>query len=192
MTRADAEPLSALKQLESLRLSLVSGYASSKQVMALYPAIKPFYVATPIDGLRAVASNAADAYVGVLGVNTFLANKYGISNLKVNAAFDMAVNGQRIGVRKDSPIKSIDDIVKLSKEKRLTYSSTSPNNVLPMFQMAKLNGANLRWIVFSGGSESVLQAVGGHVDMTLQSATEMKPQIESGACLLYTSDAADE
>ncbi|SBT11042.1 putative Histidine kinase [Candidatus Propionivibrio aalborgensis] len=103
MTRADAEPLSALKQLESLRLSLVSGYASSKQVMALYPAIKPFYVATPIDGLRAVASNAADAYVGVLGVNTFLANKYGISNLKVNAAFDMAVNGQRIGVRKDWP-----------------------------------------------------------------------------------------
>ena len=88
MTRADAEPLSALKQLESLRLSLVSGYASSKQVMALYPAIKPFYVATPIDGLRAVASNAADAYVGVLGVNTFLANKYGISNLQVNAAFD--------------------------------------------------------------------------------------------------------
>lgn len=57
--------------------------------------------------------------------------------------------------RKDSPIKSIDDIVKLSKQKRLTYSSTSPNNVLPMFQMAKLNGANLRWIVFSGGSESV-------------------------------------
>lgn len=85
-----------------------------------------------------------------------------------------------LGVRKDSPIKTIEDVIKLSKDKRLTYSSTSANNVLPMFQLAKLNGANLRWVVFNGGSEAVLQAVGGHVDMTLQSATEMEPQLDAG------------
>jgi diguanylate cyclase (GGDEF)-like protein/PAS domain S-box-containing protein len=42
-----------------------------------------------------------DAYVGVLGVNTYLAEQHGMSNLKVNAAFDMHNNGQRFAVRSD-------------------------------------------------------------------------------------------
>jgi len=50
-----------------------------------------------------VASGAADAYVGVIGVNIFLAAQNGITNLKVNVAFDMADNNQRFGVRKDWP-----------------------------------------------------------------------------------------
>lgn len=103
MTRNDTPQLRSLNELPNLRLTLVEGYSSSKQVMALNPAIRPFYVATPLDGLRAVASGSADAYVGVLGVNTFLANQHGIANLKVNAAFEMADNGQRFGVRKDWP-----------------------------------------------------------------------------------------
>lgn len=103
MTRNDTPQLRSLDELPNLRLTLVEGYSSSKQVMALNPAIRPFFVATPLDGLRAVASGSADAYVGVLGVNTFLASQHGIANLKVNAAFDMADNGQRFGVRKDWP-----------------------------------------------------------------------------------------
>lgn len=103
MTRNDTPQLRSLNELPNLRLTLVEGYSSSKQVMALNPAIRPFFVTTPLDGLRAVASGSADAYVGVLGVNTFLASQHGIANLKVNAAFDMADNGQRFGVRKDWP-----------------------------------------------------------------------------------------
>ncbi len=38
----------------------------------------------------------------MLGINTFVASRNGISNLKVNTGFDMA-NGQRYGVRKDWP-----------------------------------------------------------------------------------------
>jgi signal transduction histidine kinase/ActR/RegA family two-component response regulator len=103
MTRDNAPQLQSLAELADIRLALVSGYSSSKQVVAMNPAIRPIYVSTPLDGLRAVASGAADAYVGVLGVNTFLASQHGISNLKINAAFDMAGNGQRFGIRKDWP-----------------------------------------------------------------------------------------
>ncbi|RMG32630.1 MAG: EAL domain-containing protein, partial [Gammaproteobacteria bacterium] len=49
------------------------------------------------------ASGAADATIGALGVNTFLARRLGLTNLQVNAAVDMYTNGQRIGVRKDWP-----------------------------------------------------------------------------------------
>lgn len=103
MTRNDARQLRSLDELPDLRMTLVEGYSSSKQVMKLYPEIRPSYVATPLDGLRAVASGMADAYVGVLGVNAFQASQHGIANLKVNAAFDMQDNGQRFGVRKDWP-----------------------------------------------------------------------------------------
>ncbi|MBU0593234.1 MAG: PAS domain S-box protein [Gammaproteobacteria bacterium] len=103
MTRKDARQMRSLDELPVLRMALVEGYSSSKQLIALYPAIRPSYVTTPLDGLRAVASGMADGYVGVLGVNTFLASQYGIANLKVNAAFDMEDNGQRFGVRKDWP-----------------------------------------------------------------------------------------
>lgn len=103
MTRKDARQMRSLDELPALRMALVEGYSSSKQLIALYPAIRPSYVTTPLDGLRAVASGMADAYVGVLGVNAFLASQHGIANLKVNAAFDMEDNGQRFGVRKDWP-----------------------------------------------------------------------------------------
>ncbi len=103
MTRTETPQLRSFQELASLSLVLVDGYSSSREVMNLYPDLRPHYVATPLDGLKAVASGAADAYVGALGVNSYLAAQNGITNLKANAGFDMAVNGQRFGVRKDWP-----------------------------------------------------------------------------------------
>ncbi|WP_374683484.1 transporter substrate-binding domain-containing protein [Accumulibacter sp.] len=101
VTRRETAQLHSLKDLEALRLVLVEGYSSSRRVLEEYPQLRPRLVANPLDGLRAVASSAADAYVGVIGVNIFLAAQNGITNLKVNVAFDMADNNQRFGVRKD-------------------------------------------------------------------------------------------
>lgn len=103
MTRRDAPQLASVNDLADLRLALVEGYSSSKQVMARYPALKPAFVPTPLDGLRALAAGEVDAYVGVLGINTYLAQQQGMANLKVNAAFDMQGNGQRFAVRSDWP-----------------------------------------------------------------------------------------
>ncbi|MBZ0069100.1 MAG: PAS domain S-box protein, partial [Thiobacillus sp.] len=103
MTRDTTPQLHSIEDLAKMSLVLVQGYSSSKEVMERYPALQPHYVAAPLEALMAVASGATDAYVGALGVSTYLAAQYGFSNLKVNAAFDMRMNGQRFGVRKDWP-----------------------------------------------------------------------------------------
>lgn len=95
-----------------------------------------------------------------------------------------------IGVRAESPIKSIDDLIAEGKKRRVTYSSNSPINIVAMFQLAKSTGANLRWVPFGGGAESVTQALGGHVDAVIQSVTEMKPHVESGKLRLLASASA--
>ncbi len=103
MTRDTTPQLHSIEDLARMSLVLVQGYSSGKEVMERYPALQPHYVAAPLEALMAVASGATDAYVGALGVSTYLAAQYGFSNLKVNAAFDMRMNGQRFGVRKDWP-----------------------------------------------------------------------------------------
>ncbi|BCX81240.1 two-component system, NarL family, sensor histidine kinase EvgS [Methylomarinovum caldicuralii] len=101
MTRTDTPPLPGPQALTGMETALVKGYSSARQALERYPGIVPVWVDTPLAGLRAVAAGEADAYVGVLGVNTWLMQHYGLTNLKVNAAFDMVENGQRFGVRKD-------------------------------------------------------------------------------------------
>lgn len=103
MTRADTPKLDTVDDLSTMRISLVTGYSSSMQAIEAIPNVQPHYVETPLDALQAVSSGRSDAYIGVLGINTFLATQHGIANLKVNGAFDMERNGQRFGIRKDWP-----------------------------------------------------------------------------------------
>lgn len=95
-----------------------------------------------------------------------------------------------VGARADGPIKSIEDLIAQGKQKQLTYSSNNVTNVVAMFQLAKLSGAKLRWVVFPGGVESVTAAIGGHVDAVIQTVTEMRPQIEGGK-LRFLASAAE-
>ncbi len=103
MTRQEQPQLKNAHDLESMSVLLVKGYSSALQALQRYPGIPPKWVDTPLEGLRAVSAAEADAYVGVMGVNTWLSQQNGLSNLKVNTAFDMISNGQRLGVRKDWP-----------------------------------------------------------------------------------------
>lgn len=103
VTRSDAQKMEGPDDLRLQPVALVNGYSSSHQVRQRYPDLKVLPVMSPLDGLRAVSAGEADAYVGVLGVSTWLASQHGLSNLKVNAGFEMVDNGQRFGVRKDWP-----------------------------------------------------------------------------------------
>ena len=103
ITRADAPKLESPDALRQQSVALVSGYSSTQQVRQRYPDLNVRFFATPLEGLRAVSGGEADVYVGVLGVSTWLASQHGLSNLKVNAGYEMIENGQRYGVRKDWP-----------------------------------------------------------------------------------------
>ncbi len=96
-----------------------------------------------------------------------------------------------IGVGEGSPVKTIQELVELGKQRIVSYSSNNVTNVVAMFQLSKLTGARFRWIRASGGVEAVTQAVGGHVDAVIQTVTEMKPQIEAGK-LRFLAAAAVE
>jgi len=110
LTRQNTPQLQSLQQLQNMTIALVQGYSSSKQLLQRFPKLQPYYVKNPLDGLQALALGHVDAYVGVLGVNSFLSRQNGISDLKINAAFDMADNGQTIAVRKDwAPLAGIFD-----------------------------------------------------------------------------------
>lgn len=85
-----------------------------------------------------------------------------------------------VGVPTTSPIKTIQELVALGKERIVTYGSNNVTNVVAMYQLAAQTGARLRWVRFSGGVEAVTQAVGGHVDAVIQTVAEMKGQIDAG------------
>ncbi len=100
MTRNNDFTLHSRDGLENRSVALVNGYASTLKVLADYPEIQPLLVRNPLEGLIAVATGQADAYVGAIGVNSAVANRNGISNLRVAALYDID-QGQNFGVRKD-------------------------------------------------------------------------------------------
>ncbi|WP_085899445.1 transporter substrate-binding domain-containing protein [Kiloniella majae] len=107
------------------RVALVKDYASTQRVLTDYPDIVPVYVDTPLQGLQAVAIDDADAYVGVLGVSIYVAQEYGLVNLRVASKYDLRNNGQRFAVRKDWPelVGIIDKVLSempLRKKNRIT------------------------------------------------------------------------
>ncbi|MCW8887151.1 MAG: transporter substrate-binding domain-containing protein, partial [Motiliproteus sp.] len=103
MTARDNQSIRNEEDLSGKHVALVKGYNASKRVLEKHPDITPVEVDTALDGLWAVATGKADTYIGVLGINTYLANKQGISNLKVAAKYGKGLNGQRIATRKDWP-----------------------------------------------------------------------------------------
>ncbi len=103
MTRAGERDIAEPAELRGRRVALVEGYSSTAQVLAETPDIQPVLVADPLAGLRALSVGQVDAYVGVLGVNTYLTVRHGIANLQVAGGYDMQNNGQRFGVRSDWP-----------------------------------------------------------------------------------------
>ncbi len=101
MSRANDQHITTAKDLSGKKVALVKGYSSTEKVIRESENIEQYQVDTVQDGLRAVATGNADAFVGVLGVSVYQARKAGLFNLKVAAPYDKSKNGQRLAVRKD-------------------------------------------------------------------------------------------
>jgi ABC-type amino acid transport substrate-binding protein/signal transduction histidine kinase/CheY-like chemotaxis protein len=120
MAREEDQTIDGPEDMTGHKVALVKGYASAEKAIGEHPTIKPHMVDTPLDGLTAVSVGEADLYVGVLGINDFLSRKYGISNLKVAARYDMLFGGQRFGVRQDWPqlVSILDKTLEAIPEKK--------------------------------------------------------------------------
>jgi len=104
MSRTDDGRIKKRNDIAKLKVALVREYSSSTRVMEEFADLHIVEVKTPLEGLRAVSTGAADAYIGVLGINIYQAQRNGIFNLKVAASYDLEANYQRYGVRKDWPV----------------------------------------------------------------------------------------
>jgi ABC-type amino acid transport substrate-binding protein/nitrogen-specific signal transduction histidine kinase/ActR/RegA family two-component response regulator len=120
MTRQETEVIDGPEDLADMTIALVKGYSSSERVSREHPDITPLVVETPLEGLQTVSAGEATGYVGVLGINDYLATKHGITNLKVAARYDMRTNGQRFAVRKDWPmlVTILDKVLATISEKQ--------------------------------------------------------------------------
>ncbi|MDH5445121.1 MAG: transporter substrate-binding domain-containing protein [Gammaproteobacteria bacterium] len=142
MARVDDERVQQRTDIRQQKIALVEGYSASQQVIAEFPDIRPQMVATPLDGLRAVATGEADAYLGVLGINVYLMSQHGITNLRVAARYNVETNGQRLGVRKDWPQlvsildKALNDISEVERlaimRKWVPVNTTSTDSSSPV------------------------------------------------------------
>jgi ABC-type amino acid transport substrate-binding protein/signal transduction histidine kinase/CheY-like chemotaxis protein len=120
MSREDNQTIDGPEDMAGHKVALVKDHASTKRAITEHPAIKPYMVDTPLEGLSAVSVGEADLYVGILGINDFLLRKYGISNLKVAARYDMLFGGQCFAVRKDWPelVSILDKALEAIPEKK--------------------------------------------------------------------------
>lgn len=104
-TRAENKSeISTPTELTGRKVALVRNYASSDRVYREYPDIIPYVTETPLEALQALASGDVDAYVGVIGVNNYLARTHGLTNLTVAGRYDLTPGGQRFAIRKDWPV----------------------------------------------------------------------------------------
>ena len=100
MTRSGDFSLRSPNDLAHRVVALVKGYSSTSQVLADHPDIKALLVKSPLQGLIAVATGEADAYVGAIGVNLAIARQNGIANLRIATDYKLD-NGQSFAVRDD-------------------------------------------------------------------------------------------
>ncbi len=150
MSRNNNHTINAASDLQHKTVALVKGYYASKRVMTEFPDLDAKEVDTPEEGLAAVASGEADAYVGVLGINTHLSLQHGITNLKIAARYDMHRKGQHFGVRKDWPelVSILDKALNAMPEvqKKRIFQHWLPASGVPETAKLQLSPEEQEWL----------------------------------------------
>jgi len=103
----------------------------------------------------------------------------------------VAENYFGIGIAANSPIKTVDDLIKLGKTRPITWSASAIMNGIAMVQLGTLTGAKFRFVPANTQPEAVAQAVGGHVDIVLQTPPDMVSLIEGKQLRLLASATAN-
>jgi ABC-type amino acid transport substrate-binding protein len=103
VTRNDFRPIQNLADMVNDRVAMVKGYAVIDLSRETYPDFTIHEVKSPLAGLKAVATGQMDAYVGNLGVASYLIQERNLANLKVAAGAGLEDQPLRIGIRSDWP-----------------------------------------------------------------------------------------
>ena len=102
-TRSDFPFISGLKDLHERTIAVEMSHVPHLRIPKDYPDIILTPVSTPEQGLQAVVSGQADAYVAALPTVSYLSRKHGITNIRIAAITEYSYR-LSVGVRKDWPI----------------------------------------------------------------------------------------
>ena len=82
-------------------------------------------------------------------------------------------------VRKESPFKTLKDLIEAARTQRITYSTTAAFSAAHLIVEAigRQQGFEAKAVPMGGGSKAMLAALGGHVDMAAVSATGIEEQM---------------
>ena len=99
----------------------------------------------------------------------------------------VAENYYGIGIAAGSPIRTIDDLIAAGKSRVITYSASAIMNGIALVQLGNATGAKFRFVASQTQPEAVAQAVGGHVDLVVQTPPDMVAVLESKQMRLLAS-----
>jgi tripartite-type tricarboxylate transporter receptor subunit TctC len=157
-----------------------------------------------VPGLQAAAAAAPDGYTLLLGAGSSIVTHPLInSKLPYEPARDFAPIGQVVAnvpvlvVHPALGVKSVKELVTLAKKKpgELNFSSSghgSPNHLtMELFQ--DTTGTDMVHVPYKGGSPSVNELIGGHVQMGVNAVPSVIHHIKSGklTALAVTSSRRD-
>lgn len=102
-TREGGLFVSGFKDLEGRLVATENDFIEAETLRQDIKDVKLLEVKTTAEALKAVALGDADAYVGNLGVGSYLIDKLGLVNLKVAAPTPYGDDSYAMGIRKDWP-----------------------------------------------------------------------------------------
>ena len=145
-----------------------------------------------LTGFAELAASKADGYTfGLVNVGGLLVFPH---IMKVPYTWDsfaflggIAENYFGIGIAADSPIRTIEELVEAARRRRVTFSASAIMNGVAMIQLGNATGARFHFVPANTQPEAVAQAVGGHVDVVLQTPPDLVPMIEGGKLRLLAS-----
>ena len=116
-------------------------------------------------------------------VNPTLYKKLPFDPVKDFATISVPVTyGQMLTVHPSVPATKVSELVELAKQKPLTYGSGgngSPSHLVSAYFLAT-SGINMTHIPYKGTGQSVIDAVGGRLDMLFAVNTGVLPQVKEG------------
>lgn len=96
----------------------------------------------------------------------------------------MFLDPQLVYVSIDSPINSLKELIEYEQANpgKLTWARSTPSSgdTISLAMIAEATGINQKYVSFEGGSEVLVNILGGHVDVAVGEYSEIRPQLEAG------------
>ena len=138
VTRKQFRHVENLKDIINDKVAMVKGYAVVELVQNKFPDLPIQFVETPLAGLNAVATGRLDAYVGDLGVVSYLIQEKNLGNLKI-AGSGLGFHHLSIGVRSDWP-----ELVTILNKGLVSISQEEMNDIRQKWIPVELEHAKVK------------------------------------------------